>query len=207
MKHAHTLFYIHDPMCSWCYGFKPVLTSILNESKKLVNIKFILGGLAKDTDTTMSISMQENIKSNWHEIEKNIIGIKFNYDFWSQCTPKRSTYLSCRAVIAATLQHKKYENLMINAIQTAYYLNAKNPSNLDTLYQLADEVNFNKNQFIKDINSEKVETILKKQIKLSRDIGADSFPSLYLLKNNNYHPIALDYNDANITINHIKSFI
>ena len=44
-------------------------------------------------------------KSNWKRIQEVIPGTKFNYDFWTLCEPKRSTYPSCRAVICAKNQN------------------------------------------------------------------------------------------------------
>ena len=207
MHHDLTLYYIHDPMCSWCYGFKPVLELLTNQLKDIIEIKYYLGGLAEDADTVMSNSMQVNIQSNWKSIEQTIPGISFNYNFWELCIPKRSTYASCRAVIAAKKQHQKFEYTMINAIQEAYYLNARNPSDYDVLYELAKETGLNQQQFKSDIHSDEVNSNLMQQILFCRKIGADSFPSLFVLSNNNYYPIALDYNNADIILDHIKSYI
>ena len=202
-----TLYYIHDPMCSWCYGFKPVLNKLTRQLKDKVEIKYLLGGLATDTNETMPENMQEQIKLNWRNIEKTIPGIKFNYNFWKHCIPRRSTYPSCRAVIAAKKQHKTIEVDMINAIQKAYYTNARNPSDYSVLYELANETGLNEQQFKLDIHSSNINDELQLQISHCREIGADSFPSLYLFKNNAYYPVALDYNNSDIIIEHINSLI
>lgn len=207
MKTTATLFYIHDPMCSWCYGFKAVLNTLLDELPNKIEVQFLLGGLAADSNETMSDEMQQSIKLNWHKIEQTIPDIKFNYNFWQQCTPRRSSYASCRAVIAAKQQHVDYEIKMINAIQQAYYLDALNPSDYSVLYTLAKKLDLDLDRFKKDIHSTELNNTLKQQISLSRKIGADSFPSLYLLSNKTYYPIVLDYNNADIIIEHLKHYI
>jgi len=207
MKIKCTLLYIHDPMCSWCYGFKPVLESMHKELKGVVNIKYILGGLAKDDDNPMSLIMQNQIKDNWKRIETTIPDTKFNYNFWNKCTARRSTYPSCRAVIASTKQEKSLEMEMISLIQQAYYQEAKNPSDYEVLYEISKQLDLDHNQFITDIHSEETNNELMSQIQQCRDIGADSFPSLYLDTNNTNQPIVLDYNNVDIILDHIKSFI
>jgi len=207
MKHNITLYYMHDPMCSWCYGFKPILESLHNNLDHLMDIKYILGGLAKDTDQSMPESMQDQIKLNWKRIESEIPNTEFNYDFWDKCVARRSTYPSCRAVIATSKQHSNLEKDMINLIQHAYYLDAMNPSDYDVLYTLSKKLQLDHNQFINDIHSEDVNNELMSQIQFSRDIGADSFPSLYLYTEKKYHPIVLDYNNINTILKHIRSFI
>jgi len=207
MNNDCTLFYVHDPMCSWCYGYKPVLNTILKQLNNKIEVKFLLGGLAADTEILMPLNMQTKIKSNWRNIEETIPGTTFNYDFWTKCSPKRSTYPACRAVIAAGKQHIKHQSLMINAIQYAYYLNAQNPSNYDVLYDIAEKINLNKSEFENDIHSENTNEQLHQQIALSQSIGANSFPSIFLLHKEQYHQIVLDYTNAAITLGHIESHL
>jgi len=192
-------------MCSWCYGFKPVLERLKNQLKDNIQIKYCLGGLAEDTEITMPESMQASIQSNWKRIEETIPGITFNYKFWEVCTPKRSTYSSCRAVIAAKKQHQDYEHKMIDAIQQAYYVEARNPSEYNVLYQLANETGLNQHLFISDIHSNEVNNTLMNQILFSREMGAESLPSLFVFSNNKIYPIVVDYNHADIMVDHVKS--
>lgn len=194
-------------MCSWCYGFRPVLNTLTQKLAEQIKIKYLLGGLAADSELPMSKTMQSNIKSNWQQIEKTIPNIKFNYEFWKICKPRRSTYAACRAVIAAKKQNIKFEIKMIEAIQNAYYLYAKNPSDYNILYDISEEVGLIKEQFISDIHSDNVNNDLINQIQHSRSIGANSFPSLFLSVNQNYIPIVLDYNNADIIFEHISSYI
>lgn len=98
------LYYIHDPMCSWCWGFSRTLNTLLEQLPADVEVRRVLGGLASDSDLPMPDSMQQTIKSNWTRIEDTIPDVKFNFDFWEKTIPRRSTYAACRAVIAARLQ-------------------------------------------------------------------------------------------------------
>lgn len=207
MKKPYKLLYIYDPMCSWCWGFKPVLEEIIKQISDSLEIEFILGGLAADTDDIMPEDMKQQIISNWHRIEESIPGTKFNFQFWNKCTARRSTYPACRAVLAAKAQNPNKEFLMLNAIQEAYYKQARNPSNYEVLYGLAKSLKLDMDKFKTDIHSEKIENQLMEQIKFSRSIGADSFPSLYIEKDQHHYPVALDYNNADIIIDHINSII
>jgi len=129
MSHSRpTLYYIHDPMCSWCWGFRNVWLQVQEQLKGQLEIHSVLGGLAADSDQAMPESMQHHIRNNWRRIQQTIPGTEFNYEFWDVCKPRRSTYPACRAVIAAGMQSVSCKNEMVLAIQTAYYINAKNPS-------------------------------------------------------------------------------
>ena len=124
-------------MCSWCWAFRPAWTAIRARLPKDITPKRVLGGLAPDTRQPMPEAMRTYIQDNWRRIERAVPGTKFNFEFWNRCRPKRSTYPACRAVIAAIAQGREFEEPMIEAIQRAYYLDARNPSDDETLIALA----------------------------------------------------------------------
>ena len=97
------LYYIHDPMCSWCWGYRPTwnaLQQALPEDIQQVNV---VGGLAPDSDEAMPMEQQKLIAGYWQRIAEEL-GTEFNFDFWTNCAPRRSTYPACRAILAAAAQ-------------------------------------------------------------------------------------------------------
>jgi len=190
------LYYVHDPMCSWCWGFRPVWNQVQNILKDEVIIQYVLGGLAPDTQQPMPESMQNSIKETWKSIEKEIPGIEFNYDFWLECRPRRSTYPACRAVIAASYQYERSSRDMNYAIQKAYYLDAKNPSNDNTLSQLAKEIGLDVERFNMDLNSENCQIDLEQEMLLARKLNVNGYPSLVLSHDNLENTIQIDYKSS-----------
>ena len=112
-----TLYYVHDPMCSWCWGFRPVWDQLKAELPSSVTVENLLGGLAADSNHPMAKDMQEAIQGHWHKIHQQL-GTEFNFDFWTNNQAKRSTYPACRAVIAAKAQH--CEEQMIDAFSVGF---------------------------------------------------------------------------------------
>jgi len=184
-------------MCSWCWGFAPTLKKLLAALPDDIQVQRVLGGLAKDTDAPMPMGMQTMLQETWRRIETKIPGIQFNFDFWAACRPRRATYASCRAVIAARQQGKQFDALMTTAIQKAYYQQARNPSDLKTLIELAEELGLDAAKFKQAITSETTQQQLEKEIELSRHLYAESFPSLVVQVGGSHWPIAIDYLNAN----------
>lgn len=201
------LYLVHDPMCSWCWGFKPTVTKLINELPDNLRLLKLLGGLARDSDEKMSEDMQLQIQGNWKRIEETIPGIRFNYHFWKECIPKRSTYPACRAVIAAGLQDDIHKDVMVSAIQNAYYKRAMNPSEIPVLVKIADEIGLDPVAFEKDIQSDAVERKLQAEISQSRKLNVYSFPSLVLQLDHSFWPVPIDYNNVSPMLETIKSII
>ena len=198
-----TLFYIHDPMCSWCWGFSHTWNKVKNSLPSKINVQYVLGGLAPDSSEVMPNEMREYIQMNWHKIEQKIPGVSFNYTFWDSCTPKRSTYPACRAVIAVKNQNSELEQTMVKIIQQAYYLDAKNPSEDDVLISLAKTLDLDIKQFTQDLNSEPTQQLLSNDIALMQSMGVSSFPSLVLQTTNRIKSITIDYNNPKLILNQI----
>ena len=148
-----TLFYIHDPMCSWCYAFETSFCILQKTLPASIQVIKLVGGLATDTSETMPVELQKNIQQTWHRIEETVPNIQFNYDFWIINTPIRSTYSACRAVLAAKKQGANFEDKMINAIQIAYYQKAKNTSLQSALLECATEAGLDLSKFSYDLTS------------------------------------------------------
>ena len=106
------LYYVHDPMCSWCWAFRPVLLELKAKLPDTIEFIRLLGGLAADSDDPMPEETRHYVMDNWKRIQQQLPDTEFNYDFWTTCTPRRSTYPACRAVIAARKQGKEYDEIM-----------------------------------------------------------------------------------------------
>ncbi|MFQ5636915.1 MAG: hypothetical protein ACE5IR_02840 [bacterium] len=58
------IIYVADPMCSWCWGFSPVLAKIRQVAKDKVTVSLLVGGLrageTNELDDRMNIPLREN---------------------------------------------------------------------------------------------------------------------------------------------------
>ncbi len=186
-------------MCSWCWGFEPVRKALFGSLPPDLEVKPILGGLAPDSEQPMPESMQLMLQQTWEKIQKTIPNTEFNFEFWENCQPRRSTYPSNRAVIAARKQGAEFEERMILRIQQGYYLEAKNPSDRNVLIEFARDIELDVIKFEADLDSQEVQNKLINEIRLCRELGMNSFPSLAIQINQVITPIAIDYlNEKNM---------
>lgn len=188
------LYYVHDPMCSWCWGFNATLEALIAALPEGVEVRRLLGGLAEDSDEPMDDDTRAMVQGSWQRIEANIPGIRFNFDFWEKCQPRRSTYPACRAVLAARKQGRDED--MNKAIQAAYYQQARNPSDVSTLLELAGELGLDVECFDADLRSDEIEKALQAEITLAREMFVDSYPALVLKDGASEWRIPVEYNDC-----------
>lgn len=197
---SRTLVYVHDPMCSWCWAFRPVWDQIRLNLPSDVQQRRLLGGLAPDSDQPMPLEMQHHLRGVWQTIQTRVPGTRFNFDFWDKARPRRSTYPACRAVIAAGNQGAEYGEPMILAIQQAYYLQARNPSDRQTLVALAEEIGLEVKRFARDLQSQETGHRLLGEIDLGRRMGVQGFPSLVLEQQGRQRLLDYDYLDPGVVL-------
>ena len=189
-------------MCSWCWAYRPVLVKLRKDLPGEISWQNVLGGLAPDTDQPMPEQTRNMVMGHWRDIQSTV-GSEFNFDFWTKCQPRRDTYKACRAVIAASLQDA--EEAMIEAIQKAYYLRAMNPSEPETLADLAAELGLDRVQFVQDLGSTQTEDELRRQLLLRAELYVRSFPSLVLEHASGRTLIRHDYHDFRASLAQIQS--
>ena len=199
--------YVHDPMCSWCFGFSKALEVIMNGLTEKVPVRRYLGGLAPDNESPMPEEMCDKLQQTWRRIEKEIPGTVFNFDFWKDCQPRRSTYPASRAVIAARAQGEQFDELMTEAIQRAYYHQARNPSDTDTLISLADEIGLRTDLFELQLNDPATQNALIDEINFIRSMGISSYPSIAVLSDTTVLHIDIRYSEPDLMLNQIEATI
>ena len=191
-------------MCSWCYAFKSVLKKLCQKLPTTIYFQTVIGGLAADAKEVMPEETQKMVQQAWHHIEKKCPEIKFNFDFWHKTTPIRSTYPACRALLAAKQQGVKFEAMMLEAIQMAYYQQAQNPALDETLFVCAQQIGLQLSQFKQDYASAFIEQQLQAELQLTQKLNVSSFPSLRLELGTSVWPIAIDYHNEQIILAEIN---
>lgn len=85
---------------------------------------------------------------------------------------------------------------MTQAIQQAYYQQARNPSEDATLIALAGELGLDSQRFAQTLNASSTQEHLLEEISDARKLNAVGFPALVLQTGSGLHGIAVDYQSA-----------
>jgi len=203
----NTLYYVYDPMCSWCYAFEQTLSELQKQLPQPLSFRAILGGLAADTTEPMPVETQTMIQQAWQRIEQTVPNVHFNFNFWAENTPYRSTYPACRALLAAEQQSPELSPILRQNIQQAYYQEAKNPSLDKVLIECAKDSGLGIKKFSITLNSTEIKIKLAEHIQFARTLEVNSYPSLRLVLKEEVHNIAINYADATSMLTQINSLL
>ena len=169
------LLYVADPMCSWCYGFRRPLGAVRPELAPDVALRLVMGGLAPDDERPMDEATRAHVQRAWRAVERRT-GARFDHSFWERHRPRRSTWPACRAVLAADGRGEE----LFEAIQRAYYLKARDPSDRGELIELAGELGLDRRAFEARIDAPDTRARLEADFRLRDALGVGAYPSLGL---------------------------
>lgn len=171
------LWYFADPMCSWCWGFSPVIARIKEEFSDRIAISLVLGGLRPGTVEPMSAELRDEILHHWHEVHR-LTGQEFLFD---NAMPEGFIYdteLASRAVLTFGKLQPGDTLAYFSAIQSAFYTQGLDVTQEKVLLELASHFSVNPQAFQELFASEDLRALTQEHFKRSRQAGVQGFPSL-----------------------------
>ncbi len=174
---VHSLVYIADPMCSWCWGFSPVLEEIRRHYEGRVSFQLMLGGLRPGNTERFDASRRAYILNHWHAVH-NRTGQPFNFEFQMGPNFIYDTDPASRAigVIRKLMSGKEWD--FLKRIQKAFYVQNADVTSSEILGNLALELGMDPLQFSRTFQDSKTKELVWDEFDQARQFGVDGFPTL-----------------------------
>ncbi|MCJ8163536.1 DsbA family protein [Pontibacter sp. E15-1] len=186
------LIYVMDPMCSWCYGFSPVIKRLAQEQAGAMQFKLVLGGLRPGTEQPLDDKMKESIRHHWQDVEK-ISGQPIDYTFFERKDFVYDTEPACRAVITMRYLKPEAELDMAEAVQQAFYARNQDVTQPGVLAAIASQFGVEETAFLDKFASQEMREKTAQDFTIARHLQATAFPSLYLLNGTSIHLLSRGY--------------
>lgn len=174
-------------MCSWCYGFAPEITE-LKKALPEYEFKLVLGGL-RPGGTETNEDLGEFLAHHWKDVEKRT-SQPFNYEILKDSNLVYDTEPACRAVVTARNLKPEIELDFFKAVQSSFYVDAKDIRDTETYVTLAEQFKIDKEVFRKEFESEEMKYATKADFQLSSEMGVRGFPSVVMNHDGKLYMIA-----------------
>jgi putative protein-disulfide isomerase len=197
------LIYVGDPMCSWCYGFTGPLQEIKEKFPQL-EFMMVMGGLRAGGEESLS-SLKSFLYEHWNDVNAKT-GQIFNFEILDNSTMIYNTEPACRAVVSIRNIIPEKEYLFFQALQKSFYVEGKDPTQIENLVAVAASIGVDKSSFINIFQNLETRTLTEKDFLLSEQMGINGFPSLILYKEGKYYRISNGYNTTEQIIKKFESF-
>ncbi len=171
------LIYFADPMCSWCWGFVPVMALIRRRYGDELPIRLVMGGLRPGTDKAMTQAAKADTRSHWEHVHE-ASGQPFDYDFFDREGFVYDTDPAARAVVLARRQDETLALALLVRIQGAFYAQNRDVTDPSILADLAAELGFVREDFAALLADEGVKMETWRDYAIAQRAGVTGFPTL-----------------------------
>ena len=169
--------YVADPMCSWCWGFSPVIGKVAEAFGDAAPVRVMVGGLRPGTTHAMRDKDKEYVKSHWHHVQE-ASGQPFDFSFFDQDGFVYDTEPACRAVVAARRIAPEKALAFLARLHRAFYVENRNTANEGVLADIAAEFGFEREEFLKSLTDPETREETQGDFWFAQQSGITGFPTL-----------------------------
>jgi putative protein-disulfide isomerase len=173
------LWYFADPMCSWCWGFSPVIETLRGEYRDRLKIALVLGGLRPGETAPMTAAGREDILHHWQQVHERT-GQAFRFE---NALPEDFVYdtePASRAVATIGGLDPALIFPFFKAIQGAFYAEGRDVTQAEVLAELATALGVDSHAFLRAFDSDAARARTQAHFKQARQAGVRGFPTLIL---------------------------
>jgi len=176
MEEPH-LIYFADPMCSWCYGFSPVIEEIRKAFGRALPVRVVMGGLRPGTEQPMTLEAKREVLGHWTHVHE-ATGLPFDEHALDREGFCYDTDPGARAVVVA---RREGEELAVNYLaraQKAFYAEGRDVTSGEVLADLAEELGLNRAAFLAQWSTDEAKQETWRDYAISQRAGVTAFPTL-----------------------------
>jgi putative protein-disulfide isomerase len=170
-----TLLYFADPMCSWCWGFSPVIHRIRDSVD--VPIQMFMGGLNPGNRASMTAEDKDTLREHWQQVQQ-MTGRDFDFAFFEREGFVYDTEPACRAVIACFQLSDEQALSFMSYLQQAFYTSNRDITDASVLASLAAEFGLDATRFNRLMADPETVKITNLCFRYARHLKISGFPTL-----------------------------
>jgi putative protein-disulfide isomerase len=189
--------YFADPMCSWCYGFAPVMRQLRQRYGDVAYVRPVMGGLRPGTTDPMPEKARRGLVHHWEEIGA-LTGQPFDLALAEREGFVYDTDPAARAVVLARRTSMDAGLDYLEAAHRAFYAEGRDVTDIETLAEIAAEQGFDRAAFLSALADEGLKQETWRDYAISQRAGATGFPTLVVGPNADgaYALVTRGYNAA-----------
>lgn len=185
------ILYIADPMCSWCWGFSPVIAGLAEAAAGRAAVKVVAGGLRPGTSHAMDARAKQAVREHWEHVHTET-GQPFDFAFFARNDFVYDTEPACRAVVAVRGLTPAATLAYFHDVQAAFYAGNRDVTDGDTLAELA-AAHVDADAFRRRFARPQLVEETWSDFQLSRSLGISGFPSVVLGDDDGYTLLTMGY--------------
>ncbi len=200
------LIYVADPMCSWCWGFSPVIARVAERIRGHAALRVLPGGLRTDTQMPLSAFEVDDIMHHWQEVARHS-GQPFDFSRPLTTDYVYNTEASCRALSVMIRLRPLCGLDYLHSLQQAFYVGRRDLKDPEVLADYAQTFGLARTEFIDRWQSRQAVEALGEDISFVRRCGIEGYPSVLLRSGPRLQRLNIGYQPYDVLEPHLIRWI
>jgi putative protein-disulfide isomerase len=188
--------YFADPMCSWCYGFAPVISALADRFEGRMGLHLVMGGLRAGNTAPMRAEDKAYVRDAWTRVGA-ASGQPFDFSFFDRESFVYDTEPACRAVVTARHLLPRLALPFMGRIAQAFYAENRDITSAEEIAAVAEDAGFDRQEFAGAFLATDTRNETFRDFLTAQELGISGFPTLlagseekgYALVTNGYRPL------------------
>lgn len=168
-----------DPMCSWCWGFSPVIAAMQKSYGDRAPVWPLAGGLRPMTSQPMTDKAKAETRHHWEEVAR-ASGQPFNFTFFDRTGFVYDTEPACRAMVTVRTLKAQSALPYLGALHRAFYAENRDITDPELLADLAGGVGLDRNIFAQVFPTREMMYQTSADFFRAQSMGIQGFPTVVL---------------------------
>lgn len=204
-QNPHVLYFT-DPMCSWCWGFAPVIQQIRDGMAEQLPVRVVAGGLRAGETRGMNAAMRATILHHWREVHK-ATGQPFKFDDALPDGFIYNTEPACRALVTARELEPASTLHFLHHLHDAFYAQGRDITDAQILAAVAESTGVERERFLNAFSSDDMQQTVKADFELKERHGVMGFPTLMLWTGQRYRILTIGWQPAEPLLENIRRLL
>jgi putative protein-disulfide isomerase len=188
------LIYIADPMCSWCYGFHPVITALAERCEAELPLRLMMGG---GGPAPAHGPRRQGLSAPGLDARGRCHGSAFRHGLFAREGFTYDTEPACRAVVSVRRLQPALALPFLARMQPAFYAENRDITAPEEIAGVAEEAGLAQADFVEMISAPPRRNETFRDFLTAQELGIRGFPTLiagssakgYALVSNGYRPL------------------
>jgi putative protein-disulfide isomerase len=168
-----------DPMCSWCWGFSPVIAAIQKAYGDRAPVWLLAGGLRPMTSQPMTDKAKAETRHHWEEVAR-ASGQPFNFTFFDRTGFVYDTEPACRAMVTVRTVKPEAALKYLEALHRAFYAENRDITDGLVLAELAAAAGVERDAFAQIFPTREMMYQTSADFFRAQSMGIQGFPTVVL---------------------------